>query len=292
MGDVETGSTEYREVALEVKGLHYTYQDGTKALRGIDLKVERGEKLAIMGANGSGKSTLFLHFNGILKPDKGEIRIGEMPIKYSGKSLLYVRKKVGIVFQNPDNQLFSASVVQEISFGLMNLGYGEEETLQKVNAIMEELNMEDFREKPTHFLSGGQKKRVAIADVVVMEPEIIIFDEPTSELDPKHAKLTDQIIDDLSRRGDTIILSTHNVDRALAWADRIVLMSMGKVIAEGEPKIILENEDLLAKTNLEKPGVLRIFRSLQKAKLLDATLKPPHTMEELEEYIEEERGER
>lgn len=292
MGDVETGSTEYREVALEVKGLHYTYQDGTKALRGIDLKVERGEKLAIMGANGSGKSTLFLHFNGILKPDKGEIRIGEMPIKYSGKSLLDVRKKVGIVFQNPDNQLFSASVVQEISFGLMNLGYGEEETLQKVNAIMEELNMEDFREKPTHFLSGGQKKRVAIADVVVMEPEIIIFDEPTSELDPKHAKLTDQIIDDLSRRGDTIILSTHNVDRALAWADRIVLMSMGKVIAEGEPKIILENEDLLAKTNLEKPGVLRIFRSLQKAKLLDATLKPPHTMEELEEYIEEERGER
>lgn len=292
MGDVETGSTEYREIALEVKGLHYTYQDGTKALRGIDLKVEKGEKLAIMGANGSGKSTLFLHFNGILKPDKGEIRIGEMPIKYSGKSLLDVRKKVGIVFQNPDNQLFSASVVQEISFGLMNLGYGEEETLQKVNAIMEELNMEDFREKPTHFLSGGQKKRVAIADVVVMEPEIIIFDEPTSELDPKHAKLTDQIIDDLSRRGDTIILSTHNVNRALAWADRIVLMSMGKVIAEGEPKIILENEDLLAKTNLEKPGVLRIFRSLQKAKLLDATLKPPHTMEELEEYIEKERGER
>lgn len=286
------GSVEKKDAAIEVRDVHYTYRDGTWALRGIDLTVAKGEKLAIMGANGSGKSTLFLHLNGVLKPDKGEVILEGTPLKYSRKALVEARKKVGIVFQNPDNQLFSASVVQEISFGLLNLGYGEEETLQKVNAIMEELDMAEFREKPTHFLSGGQKKKVAIADVMVMDPEIIIFDEPTSELDPWAAALTDQIIDDLSKKGTTVILSTHNVDRALAWADRIVLLDLGKVIAEGRPKSILADKDLLKKTNLEEPKIMRIFRSLQRENILDSALEPPRTVEELEEYIEKGKREK
>ncbi len=285
------GSIENQSPALEIHDLHYTYSDGTEALRGIDLEVKRGEKLAIMGANGSGKSTLFLHLNGILKPKKGRVKIQGKPIDYSRKGLLDVRKKVGIVFQNPDNQLFSASVVQEISFGLLNLGEKEDVALEKVKKIMADLNIEEFSEKPTHFLSGGQKKRVAIADVMVMDPEIIIFDEPTSELDPKHAAITDKIIDDLSKRGITVILSTHNVSRALAWADRAVLLDQGRVIAQGLPEDIFSNEDLLEKTNLEEPKLLKIFEGLQEAKILDQSLKAPHGLEELLEYIEKGRKE-
>ena len=157
------------ESIVIAEDLHYTYEDGTEALRGIDLNIKFGEKVAIMGANGSGKSTFFLHLNGLLKPKQE------------------VRKKVGIVFQNPDDQLFSASVKQEISFGVLNLGLSEEEAAKKVNKVMEKLNITPFADKPTHFLSGGQKKRVAIADILAMDPCLMILDEPSAALDPRHA---------------------------------------------------------------------------------------------------------
>ena len=270
--------------------LHYTNEDGTEALRGIDLKIKFGEKVAVMGANGSGKSTFFLHLNGLLKPQKGRVLIDEEAIDYSRKGLLNVRKKVGFVFQNPDDQLFSASVKQEISFGVLNLGMSEKEAERRVEDIMRELNITPFADKPTHFLSGGQKKRVAIADIVVMAPSLMILDEPAAALDPRHSRIINEIIDKLSDKGITVLLSTHDAERALIWADRVIVFHEGKIAGEGPPETIFMDDALLKKTNLEKPAVLRIFDTLEKEGVLRPGLKRPRSMEELEHYIRERKG--
>jgi len=276
-----------KDIILSLEKVHYTYEDGTEALKGIDLQVRRGERLAIMGANGSGKSTLFLTLNGVRKPTAGRVLLNGNPVDYSRKGLLDLRKKVGIVFQDPDNQLFSASVLQEISFGVMNLGLSEQEARSRVEAVMEELNITPFRSKPTHFLSGGQKKRVSIADILVMNPEIIILDEPAAALDPKHAKMIDGIIDELGNRGITVILSTHDVNRALIWADRVVLLDDGVVIGEGTPEEIFSDDAILNQTNLEKPMVFKIYNALCESGILDRNCPAPHTSKELEDYIRE-----
>lgn len=273
------------DAIIKTENLKYTYTDGTEALRGIDIEISRGEKIAIMGANGSGKSTFFLTLNGISRPTAGKIFIDGQEINYNRKSLIEVRKKVGIVFQDPDNQLFSASVRQEISFGLFNLGYNQEEVSKKVDRIIDELNISSFADKPTHFLSGGQKKRVAIADILVMDPEIIILDEPSSGLDPKHIKLIDDIINSLSAKGITVIIATHDAQRSLAWADRLVLFHEGRIIGQGKPEDILRQEDLLKMTNLEKPAVLKLFDNLIEVGILDKNLKTPVNIDELESYI-------
>ncbi len=279
--------TDSHDIILKLVHVCYTYDDGTEALKGIDLQVRRGEKLAIMGANGSGKSTLFLTLNGIHKPSKGNVLYNNVPVDYSRKGLLALRKKIGIVFQDPDNQLFSASVTQEISFGALNLGLSEKEARERVEKVIEELNITSFRDKPTHFLSGGQKKRVSIADILVMDPEIIIFDEPAAALDPKHARMIDEIIDRLSEKGITVILSTHDVNRAFLWADRVILMDEGLIVTEGTPDEIFANDEMLLQTNLEKPTVLKIFKSLCEAGVLDKKLPIPHAADELEQYIRE-----
>ena len=275
------------EAIVRAEDVCYTYEDGTEALRGINLNIKFGEKVAIMGANGSGKSTFFLHLNGILKPQKGRILIDEEPISYSRKGLLKVRKKVGIVFQNPEDQLFSASVRQEISFGILNLGVSQEIAGRKVDKIMRELGICSFAEKPTHFLSGGQKKRVSIADILVMDPSLMILDEPGAALDPKHAAVINEVVDKLTNKGITVLLSTHDVERALIWADRVVLFDQGKIVGQGAPDEIFTNEALLHQTNLEKPAVLRIFDSLCEAGILHRGMKPPHRVEELQEYIKQ-----
>ena len=275
------------EIILALENVSYTYEDGTEALKGIDLLIRRGEKLAIMGANGSGKSTLFLTLNGIRKPTAGRILYKGRPVDYSRKGLLEMRKNIGIVFQDPDNQLFSASVTQEISFGALNLGLTEEEARARVERVIEELDISPFRDKPTHFLSGGQKKRVSIADVLVMDPEIILFDEPAAALDPKHARMIDGIIDRLGERGITVVMSTHDVERAFIWAERVVLLDEGRIVLEGTPDEIFKNEEALARTNLEKPTVLKVFEALCDAGILDKGLAVPHSSGELEKYIRE-----
>ena len=274
------------DIIIRAERLCYRYEDGTNALNGMDLSVRRGEKLAVMGANGSGKSTFFLCLNGVHRPSSGTVYLDGRPLDYSKKGLLALRRRVGIVFQDPDQQLFSADVFGEISFGPLNLGLDEEEARRRVEDVIRELNIAEFQDKPVHFLSGGQKKRVAIADILVMRPDVMILDEPTAALDPKHARLVDSIIDGLSENGMTVILSTHDVNRALSWADSVALLDGGKVLIKGTPEAVFQNEQLLRRASLETPAVIRLFNVLTEKKLLPAGLPVPRSERQLEKYLQ------
>lgn len=164
------------------------------------------------------------------------------PVSYKRKELLALRSKVGIVFQDPDKQLFSASVEQEISFGILNLGVAKEQARTEVEQVMEELEIVPFRKRPVHALSGGQKKQVSIADILVMRPEIIILDEPAAALDPKHTRMVNEMVDKLTEQGITVLMATHDMDYAYAWADEIVLMKDGKVLCQARRKQCAEKQ--------------------------------------------------
>lgn len=249
---------------LETVNLNFHYQDGTKALNNVSLKLEKGKKISFLGVNGSGKSTLFLNFNGILKPSSGKVLYKGNEIKYNQKSLHALRKDVGIVFQDPDNQLFSANVYQEVSFGPMNLKLNEGEVRRRVDEALVNTGMIEFKDKAVHFLSYGQKKRVAIADIIAMKPEVIIFDEPTSSLDPLHSKQIVQIFDKLNEDGMTVILSTHDVELAYSWSDYIIVMKDGEIVKEGTPYAIFSDDELIFNSYLEKPLILEIYEVLCK----------------------------
>lgn len=278
------------ETILKAVDVHYTYEDGSQALSGIDLEIKRGRKIAFMGANGSGKSTFFLCLNGIHKPQSGALYFNGSPYDYSRKGLLNLRSKIGIVFQDPDTQIFCASVYQEISFGILNLGASKEAAKTAVEEAISALEITAFSRKPTHALSGGQKKQVAIADILVMNPDIIILDEPTSALDPRHTILVNKIIDQLTEKGITVIISTHDVDYAYHWADEVVLFQEGKVLIHGLPEEVFVNKILLHKTNLEQPAALQLFERLCQKGILEMDLPLPRTLSQLESYIENIRG--
>ena len=275
-----------KKPAVELAGLSYTYEgSGIKALDGVNLKIEKGNKVAFMGDNGSGKSTLFLCLNGIHRPDSGEISIGGEKIAYTRKGLLDVRKKVGIVFQEPDSQLFLASVYQEISFGIMNLGVEEQTARREVERVMEELDITPFRDRPAHALSGGQKKQVAIADILVMHPEVMILDEPAAALDVSHTEKVHRIVEDLTKRGITVLMATHDIDYAYRWADQIVLMKNGRILKEGTPEEVCSDEALLKAAGLVRPAVLRLYEKMAEKGFIEPREKPPKSIEELEALI-------
>lgn len=280
-----------KEYIIETVNLNFKYQDGTVALNNVSLKIEKGKKVSFLGVNGSGKSTLFLNFNGILKPSSGKVLYDGNEIKYNRASLHTLRKNIGIVFQDPDNQLFSASVYQEVSFGPMNLKLDESEVRNRVEVALANTGMIEFSDKAVHFLSYGQKKRVAIADIIAMKPEIIILDEPTSSLDPKHSKQIVQIFDELNEEGMTVILSTHDVELAYAWSDYIFVMKDGEIIREGTPYEIFSNDELIFNSYLEKPLVLEIYEVLCKNEDLDLNLhnNVPRNKEELFKILSKEK---
>ncbi|MBC7766329.1 MAG: ATP-binding cassette domain-containing protein [Hyphomonadaceae bacterium] len=274
---------------IEVCDLTYTYPDGTQALRGMNVTFQKGEKIAVLGSNGAGKSTFFLCLNGILKPQGGTVLYDGQPVRYDSKGLIALRKQVGIVFQDPDAQLFSASVYQEVSFGAMNLKLSEAVVRERVDSALNEMNITDLKEKPTHFLSYGQKKRVSIADILVMEPQVIIFDEPASCLDPKHAHQIDCLFDNLSRNGVTVVVSTHHVEMAWSWADKVIVLDQGVVAAVGTPLEIFGDADLLERTSLEKPPVLDVFECLQENGSIPLDVPAPRTTEQLKRLIAQYR---
>ncbi|KGN03306.1 cobalt ABC transporter ATPase [Clostridium novyi A str. 4570] len=270
-----------KEYILETKNLSFKYEDGTNALNNINLKIEKGKKIAFLGVNGAGKSTLFLNFNGILKPSSGEVLYKGEKIKYTHSYLNELRKNIGIVFQDPDNQLFSANVYQEVSFGAMNLDLDETEVRKRVDEGLKSVNMYEYKDKAVHFLSYGQKKRVSIADILVMEPEIIIFDEPTSSLDPKHAKQIVEIFNEINEAGITVILSTHDVEIAYSWADYIIVMKDGKVVKSGEPVEIFKDDDFIKDVYLDKPIVLEVYEKLVEKAYIESQDNIPRDKDEL-----------
>ena len=273
-------------VILKADNLVFSYDDDTThSLNGLSLEIKKGQKIAVMGANGSGKSTFFLCCTGILKPQSGKLFFHGKEFSYTKKGLLDLRSKIGIVFQDPDNQLFSASVYQEISFGVLNLGFSEEEAKKEVEKVIEELEITPFRHKPTHALSGGQKKQVSIADILVMHPEIIILDEPAAALDPRHTTMVNHIVDQMTEAGITVLMATHDVNYAYQWADEVLLFHQGKVLMQGSPAQVFSNPTVLKQTNLEPPAVLELFDSLCKKGILKASLLLPRNLKTLEQYI-------
>lgn len=275
-----------KDLILKAENLHFAYEgERSHSLNGLSLEIERGKKIAFMGANGSGKSTFFLCCNGILKPSEGSLYLDGEPYDYSRKGLLKLRQRVGIVFQDPDNQLFSASVYQEISFGILNLGVSREEAEREVEEVIGRLEISPFRHKPTHALSGGQKKQVSIADILVMHPDIIILDEPAAALDPRHTKMVNGIVDQLTDQGITVMMATHDVDYAMRWADQIFLFKEGKVLGSGTPEQVFADKEILRETNLEQPAVLELFNALCKKGILSPELPIPRKLGDLEKYI-------
>lgn len=274
------------DIILKAENLFYTYDDGkSHSLNGLSLEIRRGKKIAVMGPNGSGKSTFFLCCNGVYRPASGTVYFHGEPVDYTRKGLLRLRQKVGIVFQDPDNQLFSASVCQEIAFGLLNLGIPEKEARQEVERIMEEMEISSYRDRPTHALSGGQKKQVSIADVLVMKPEIVILDEPAAALDPRHTELVNRAVDRMTRDGITVMMATHDVDHALEWADEVIVFRDGKAEAHGTPEKIFRDRELLKKTNLQCPAVLKLTDALKSKGILKKEDREPDSMEELLQQI-------
>lgn len=268
-----------KDYIIELNNLTFKYNDGTKAINNLNLKIERGKKISFLGINGAGKSTLFLHLNGILKPTKGEILFNKVPLKYSHKELKKIRQKVGIVFQDPDTQLFSANVYQEVSFGAMNLNLEKAEVKRRVDKALEDTNVFDFKDKPTHFLSYGQKKRVSIADILVMEPEVIILDEPTSSLDPKHSTMIEELLNDINKTGTTLLLSTHDIDFAYSWSDYIFILKNGELIGEGTPEEVFENDHWIEAGAIEKPLVFEVYKALKAKGLIHDDIVPRNKKE-------------
>ena len=251
-----------------------------------EIEIEKGKKIAVMGSNGSGKSTFFLCCNGIHRPSSGNLFFHGKEIGYSRRELLELRSNIGIVFQDPDNQLFSASVYEEISFGILNLGVSKDTARQAVSNIISKLEITPFQEKPTHALSGGQKKQVAIADILVMQPEILILDEPAASLDPKHTDIVRALIAQLSDNDMTILIATHDADYAFAWADEVVLIHEGSVLKSGTPFDVFSDTEALARTNLRPPSVLPLFQTLCRKHILSKELPVPRTLTELEQRLE------
>lgn len=270
-------------VILDVRNLYYSYDDEKNALDGINVTINQGERIAIVGSNGAGKSTFFLNINGVLTPEEGEIRFHDTPI--TKKTIKKLRKNIGIVFQDADNQIVASTVRSEVSFGPMNLKLSKEEVQNRVNTAMEYMNIQEYADRPPHYLSGGEKKRVAIADIIAMEPEIIIFDEPTAALDPVNAAMLEDILSRLSQEGKTLLVSTHDVDFTYRWAERVLVFCGGEIIADDTPLAIFRNEKVVKKANLQKPMMLEVYESLVAAGLLPDEQIYPRIPAELQKIL-------
>lgn len=237
---------------VEVNNLRHAYGDGTVALNDVSFRITHGESVGIIGANGAGKSTLLQHLNGYLAASEGEVRIGEIPVTKA--TLNEIRHAVGMVFQDPDDQLFMPTVFDDVAFGPLNLGLPEKDVLARVEAALQQVDAAHLRDKPPYHLSGGEKKRVAIATVLSMLPNILVMDEPTNGLDPFARR---QLIGILKEFQHTKIVASHDLDMVLDVCDRVIVLNAGTVVADGIPEQIFRNTSLLADCRLERPLALQ-----------------------------------
>jgi len=245
---------------IEFESVFYNYPDGTAALKGIDFRVEKGEKVALVGPNGSGKSTLLLHTNGILLPTSGAVKVNGQLI--TQKNLKEVRRAVGLIFQDCDDQIFSPMVRDDIAFGPMNLGLNREEVARRVKDALELVGLTGYEQRSSHHISGGEKKKVALAGILAMDPDVIVLDEPTANLDPESADSLVNLLNDLHNLGKTILIATHEVDLVCEWAERVCVLHGGTIVKDCTPAEAFSDSDLMHSTKLRPPVVYRIFEGI------------------------------
>lgn len=237
--------------SLQLTQVAYAYPDGHQALFGVDLTLQRGERVALLGPNGAGKTTLVMHLNGILAAGHGQVRVaGEVVDASDRAALARVRARVGIVFQDPDDQLFMPTVAEDVAFGPRNMGLAEDEIARRVDQALQRVGMADFAERPPHHLSFGQRRRVAVATVLAMEPEILVLDEPSSNLDPASRRELAEILRDLDI---TMLMVTHDMPYALELCERAVVLSGGRIVADGPTVDLLCDDALMRAHRLELP---------------------------------------
>lgn len=257
---------------LQVRDLRFSYDGKGQALGGVSLDIRAGERIAVLGPNGAGKSTFFLCLNGVLTPGSGEILLDGRPVGKKERKRLCER--VGIVFQNADDQIIASTVAAEVSFGPMNLRLPKEEVVRRVDHALDYMDLQAFRARPPHELSGGEKKRVTIADILAMESEVILFDEPAASLDPMGEERLEAVLGRLSDEGRTLVISTHDMDFAFRWATRAVVFAGGQVIADGAPDAVFRDAETLLRAHLKPPALLKVFDLLRARGLVPAAVCP------------------
>ena len=263
---------------ISISEVSFHYLDGTQALKDINLNIPKGSILSIMGKNGAGKTTLIRTLNGLIRPQRGSIYIkGE---NISSKSIATLSQKVGIIFQTPSHQLFSTSVEEEVKFSLKNLKWKDSQIEEKVNEILEEFNLQKYRERSPLNLSGGEMKKLAIASIICRDPDILIFDEPTLGQDGKEIKFFIDLITREKQKGKTIIIITHNVEFTLEYIPRTILMADGEILADGPTKDLLTNDLLVKEASLIYPQMF-----LFKAQLLQEGISCPEDIITQEQMI-------
>ncbi len=245
---------------LEVEDVHFSYPSGVEALKGISLSVKNGEFVAIMGQNGAGKTTLVKHFNGLLKPSQGKVRVDG--VETTKTTVAKLARNVGFVFQNPDHQLFSETVEEEIAFALKNFGYEKEVIENRITWALNLLGLTQYRKTSPFMLSGGERKRVALASVLAWDPQTLILDEPTIGQDHEQKENLRQFIVQMQAQGKTIVIVTHDVEFVAECNPRVLLMTDGKVVADGEGKEILTNPEVLAESSIVLPQIAQLFLQL------------------------------
>ena len=254
------------EYILEARDLTYSYEkkDGSPmSLKGVSLGIRPGIRTVILGANGAGKSTLFYHFNGVFKPKSGEVLYRGIPLCYDKEILYQLREDLAVVVQNPDEQIFSSTVEEDLAFGPMNQNLHPSIVEGRIQDSLFKVGMEEFRYRPTTQLSFGQKKRVAIAGALAMEPKVLILDEPTAGLDPQMSQEVMELVDQMCMTGTTVVISTHDVDLAYAWADEIHVLRLGHLVYSGRPEDFFRDRESVALSGLSLPHTFSVNHSLE-----------------------------
>ncbi|GAB3453251.1 ATP-binding cassette domain-containing protein [Streptomonospora sediminis] len=275
--------------ALAGRGLAFGYPDAAPVFTGLDVRIPEGEVVGVLGPNGSGKTTLLRLLSGSLTPESGEVYVGGERVRRGRRALAELRRRVQLVFQDPDDQLFSASVSQDVSFGPLNLGLDRAATRERVAWALEALGITALADQPTHLLSYGQRKRVVLAGALAMRPSVLVLDEPTAGLDPEGVESLVATLDGLRAAGTTLVVSTHDVDLAYRWADTVLLLD-GGVLAAGPARDILGDPALLSAARLRPAWAPAAGRALRAAGLLPAGSPDPATPEEAARLLEAAGG--
>jgi cobalt/nickel transport system ATP-binding protein len=249
---------------LKFERVNYTYSGSQyPAIADLSIEIPSGKRCALIGQNGCGKSTLFLLANGLYQPQQGQIFWQQQPVKYDRQSLMKLRQQVGLVFQNPEQQIVATTVEEDISYGLYNLGLSTPIIAERVQQALIDFNLTELAQTPIHHLSLGQKKRVSIADVMVLRPELLLLDEPTAYLDPRHTKLLLATLEQIYVAGTTIVMATHDLDLVYRWADWVLVMDRGKVVMAGTPVEIFSQAETLAALEIDLPLAVELLDEVQ-----------------------------